>query len=93
MPIKYSVVVSDAEDDKIKDRDIIVTIDYLSEGFDLTQIKMKHEVVQNKLQYLTGLDLIAATDCSKCNSINKFLYSNKEYKQRTIFKNKIRLAY
>ena len=30
---------------KIKDRDIIVTIDYLSEGFDLTQIKMKHEVV------------------------------------------------
>ena len=71
MPIKYSVVVSDAEDDKIKDRDIIVTIDYLSEGFDLTQIKMKHEVVQNKLQYLTGLDLIAATDCSKCHSINK----------------------
>ena len=71
VPIKYSVVVSDAEDDKIKDRDIVVTIDYLSKGFDLTQIQKNHKNIQNKLQYFTGLDLIKATDCSKCHSINK----------------------
>ena len=70
-PFQYSVVVSDAEDDKIKDRDIVVTIDYLSEGFDLTQIQTNHKNIQHKLQYFTGLDLIKDADCRKCHSIKK----------------------
>ena len=71
MPIQYFVDVSDAEDDTIKDRDIVVSIDYLSEDFDLTQIQMRHKNIQNKLQYFTGLDLIKDADCRKCHSINK----------------------
>jgi len=71
VPIEYSVVVIDAENDKIMDRHIIVTIDYLSEDFDLAHIKIKHKNIKNKLQYTAGLDLIQGTDCSKCHSINK----------------------
>lgn len=67
-PIQYEVSVTDREDGKlgkgIAEEDVVLTIDYLPEGEDLTEIAQGHQAGAS-LQ--TGASLIAANNCQSCH--------------------------
>ncbi|MCU0419928.1 MAG: ThuA domain-containing protein [Cyclobacteriaceae bacterium] len=62
-PVPYRVSVNDVEDaGKIADGEVIITFDYLAEGYDLTQIAQGHQRPE-----LPGKALIAQSDCKSCH--------------------------
>jgi cytochrome c len=74
--INYAVKVSDKEDGslvngKLPPSQVAVTIDYLSEGFDLTEIATRQRSVEASIQNVRGLNLINKSDCKACHQINK----------------------
>jgi len=73
--IKYAVKVSDKEDGsldnkKISPSRVAVSIDYLTEGYDLTVIASRQRTVDNSIQYAGGKNLIDKSDCKACHNIN-----------------------
>lgn len=72
----YNVVVNDKEDGsttngKIKPEMVVVTIDYLAEGFDKTFIAQGHRTAEQAVPNLKGLKLIEGSDCKACHSVDK----------------------
>lgn len=73
-PISYTVKVSDKEDGslankKISPAQVAVSIDYLTEGFDLTEIAQSQRSVDASVQFSKAMSLIATSDCKSCHSI------------------------
>lgn len=73
--IKYSVKVSDKEDGslankKIAPSQVAVTIDYLSEGYDLTVIASKQRSVDASVRFASARNMINKSDCNACHNIN-----------------------
>jgi len=68
----YNVDVKDKEDGslsngKIKAEQVIVNIDYLSEGFDKAEIAQGHRTAEQSMSSSRGLRLIQASDCRSCH--------------------------
>jgi cytochrome c len=83
--VKYKVLVTDKEDqDKITESDVVITFDYLAEGYDITQIAMGHQ-----RPALPGKALIAQSDCKSCHLIDTksagpaYREIAKKYKDKT----------
>lgn len=75
--INYSVLVSDKEDgslanQKITPSQVAVSIDYLSEDYDLTEIAQSLQRVDASvsLQSILANQLIDQSDCKSCHSVN-----------------------
>lgn len=70
-PLEYSVSVSDKEDGKmgegITPEQVVVTIDYLAEGFDANEVAMGH---QTAAAFASGYKLMEGSDCSTCHQVN-----------------------
>jgi cytochrome c len=69
----YKVNVKDREDGstengKIKPSDIVVSIDYLSEGFDKTEIVQGHRTAEEATVNTRGMKMIQSLDCKACHS-------------------------
>lgn len=72
----YNVVVEDKEDGtvangKIKPEQVSVNIDYLAEGFDKTVIAQGHRTADQSVKVIKGKQLIDASDCKACHSVDK----------------------
>jgi cytochrome c len=64
--LKYKIMIHDKEDqDKISMETVMVTFDYLADGYDLTQISQGHQRPE-----LPGKTLIAQSDCKSCHLIH-----------------------
>jgi len=69
----YKVKVKDREDGstengKIKPSDIVVSIDYLSEGFDKTEIVQGHRTAEEATINTRGMKMIQSLDCKACHT-------------------------
>ncbi|MEO0899473.1 MAG: ThuA domain-containing protein [Bacteroidota bacterium] len=73
----YQVEVSDTEDgvpgNGITENDVDVTIDYLAEGYDRTEISQEgHQAAPVEIsEFEDGKQLIAGSDCASCHAINE----------------------
>ncbi len=72
--ISYAVSVTDREDGsldnkKIPASQVAVSIDYLSEGFDLTEIAQAQRSVDASVQHARAINLINKSDCKACHAI------------------------
>ena len=68
----YKVKVKDKEDGstdngKIKSSDIVVNIDYLSEGFDKAEIVQGHRTAEEATINTRGMKMIQSFDCKACH--------------------------
>jgi cytochrome c len=73
--INYEVKVSDREDGSLLNKKILpsqvaVSIDYLSEGFDLTEIAQSQRSVDVSVQHARAVNMINKSDCRACHAIN-----------------------
>jgi cytochrome c len=69
----YNVKVKDKEDGstengKIKPSAIVVNIDYLSEGFDKTEIVQGHRTAEEATANTKGMKMIQSLDCKACHT-------------------------
>jgi cytochrome c len=69
----YKVTVKDREDGstengRIKPSDIVVNIDYLSEGFDKAEIVQGHRTAEEATVNTRGMKMIQSLDCKACHS-------------------------
>ncbi len=71
-PMKYQVEVSDKEDGKlgagIDPKKVVITAEYLEEGFDANMVALGH---QEASVMPAGLALMEASDCANCHQMNK----------------------
>jgi cytochrome c len=72
--INYEVNVTDREDGslankKISPSQVAVSIDYLSEGFDLTEIAQSQRSVDVSVQHARAVNMINKSDCRACHAI------------------------
>jgi cytochrome c len=72
--IAYEVKVNDREDGSLQNKKIpasqvAVTIDYLAEGFDLTEITQAQRSVDMSAQYAKAINMINKSDCKACHAI------------------------
>ncbi len=74
--IAYSVRVSDQEDGSLANKRILpsqvsVSINYLSEGYDMTVVAQKQNRQDLGAQFATAKALISKSDCNACHAVNK----------------------
>ncbi len=71
----YEVSVSDKEDGNLNNgiaaEEVSVTIDYLPEGFDKTQIVQGHLAADESARFIQGKTLMENSDCKSCHLIDK----------------------
>ena len=73
--ISYDVKVTDREDGSLQNKKIAasqvaVSIDYLSEGFDLTEIAQSQRSVDVSVQHARAVNMINKSDCRACHAVN-----------------------
>jgi cytochrome c len=89
--INYNVFVSDKEDGslsnkKIAANEVAISIDYLSEGYDLADIAKSQRSVDASVQNAGAIKLIGGSDCNACHKVNapslgpSFMAVAKKYK-------------
>lgn len=73
--IEYKVNIEDTEDGTlgkgIKEEELIVTIDYLEQGFDRTIIAQGHQAILENVKTGAGKALIDDSDCKACHLMNE----------------------
>jgi len=69
-PINYSVAVTDKEDGTVDPKQVAVSIDYASEGFDMAELKQKQSSVDASTKFAVAQAFIAASDCSNCHHVD-----------------------
>ncbi len=71
--LSYAVKVSDQEDGNlssgIKDQDVAFSIDYLAQGYDITQVAQGHQT-SSGLKNMLGKRLIEKSDCKSCHTLD-----------------------
>ena len=72
----YQVIVEDKEDGtlvngSIKAEQVVVNIDYLSEGYDKTVIAQGHRTAEKSIDASRGKTLIDGSDCKACHTVDK----------------------
>jgi cytochrome c len=71
----YKVNVEDKEDGslangKIKPEQVTVSIDFLREGFDKTEIAQGHRTAEASIGNLTGMRMMEKSDCKACHNVD-----------------------
>jgi len=74
--IRYNVSVSDKEDGSLANKRIpasrvSVSVNYLSEGYNMTAIASKQGAVDANAEFAGGMALIAKNDCKACHSVTE----------------------
>jgi cytochrome c len=69
-PFKYAVTVADKEDGKIDPRQVAVSINYVSEGFDLAEVIQQQRSVDASTQFAVAKVLMAKSDCKNCHNVD-----------------------
>jgi cytochrome c len=74
--IAYQVNVVDKEDGSLSNKKILparvsISANYLSEGYNLTDIASKQGSVDASAQYAAAIGLIAKSDCRSCHAVNE----------------------
>ncbi len=74
-PITYAVKVFDKEDGSLADRriaagQVAVSIDYLSQGFDMAEIAQSQRSVDVTAEHAGAIKIISGSDCKACHSLN-----------------------
>ncbi len=74
-PVKYQVKVKDKEDGsmaegKIKPEEVAVTVNYLQQGYDLTQIAQGHQLSSEITGFIVGKRLMDESTCKSCHQLN-----------------------
>jgi len=69
-PINYAISVSDKEDGTVDPKQVAVSIDYASEGFDLAEIKQRQRSVDASTRFAVAQALISKSDCSNCHHLD-----------------------
>ena len=72
-PIQYTVDVQDKEDGsladgRIKPTQIAISVDYVSEGFDLGDIGIGYQRIDASTQYAVARALMSKSDCNNCHN-------------------------
>jgi cytochrome c len=74
-PFSYDVKVDDKEEGSlgngISREEVSVNIDYLPQGYDLTEIAQGHATADAATQFIAGKKLMEASDCKACHFIDK----------------------
>jgi cytochrome c len=74
-PINYNVNVSDKEDGTIgkgiDENQVIITMDYLKEGFDQTEIAQGHQTILTNVKTGEGKKLMNDSDCKACHLMDE----------------------
>lgn len=69
--VSYTLTVSDQEDGQLNAGIATTTVrrsvEYLEQGYDLTEIAQGHQIVEARLNNRAGLALIQAADCASCH--------------------------
>ncbi|TCC97161.1 PQQ-dependent sugar dehydrogenase [Pedobacter hiemivivus] len=73
--IRYAVTVTDKEDGSLTNKRILpsavsVSINYLSEGYDMTVIAQKQNTFDASAQHELAKGLIKKSDCNACHALN-----------------------
>lgn len=73
--IRYAVTVNDKEDGSLANKRILpsqvsVSINYLSEGYDMTVIAQRQQSFDVTAQYAAAKALIRKSDCSACHAVD-----------------------
>jgi cytochrome c len=69
-PLNYAVAVSDKEDGKIDPKQVAVSIDYASEGFDLAVVNQQQRSVDASTRFAVAQAIMSKTDCKNCHNID-----------------------
>jgi cytochrome c len=74
-PINYNVNIKDKEDgtlgNGIDESQVIITMDYLAEGFDKTEIAQGHQTKVTNVKTAEGRKLMDDSDCKACHLMDK----------------------
>lgn len=69
--VAYSLRLTDQEDGEIgagiDPSAVRRTVDYLEQGYDLTEIAQGHQIVEARINNQSGLSLMQASDCASCH--------------------------
>jgi cytochrome c len=69
-PINYDVKVTDKEDGKVDPKQVAVSIDYVSEGFDMAEVTQQQRSVDASTRFAVAAVLMSKSDCRNCHNIN-----------------------
>ncbi len=69
-PFAYDIKVSDKEDGKVDPRQVAVSIDYTSEGFDLAELTQEQRSVDASTRFAVARAMINNVDCNNCHHLD-----------------------
>jgi cytochrome c len=69
-PFSYTVAVTDKEDGKIDPKQVAVSIDYVSEGFDLAEVSQQQRSVDASTRFAVAQALMLKSDCKNCHNVD-----------------------
>ncbi len=69
-PFAYAVAVSDKEDGKVDPKQVAVSIDYASEGFDMAEVQQQQRSVDASTRFAVAQALIKKSDCKNCHNVD-----------------------
>lgn len=69
-PISYAVAVTDKEDGTVDPKQVAVSVDYASEGFDLAEITQQQRSVDASTRFAVAQALIGKSDCKNCHNVD-----------------------
>jgi cytochrome c len=69
-PFGYDIRVADEEDGRIDTRQVAVSIDYTSEGFDYAELIQGQRSVDASTKYAVALAMINKVDCNNCHHLD-----------------------
>ncbi len=73
-PIRYDLKVEDQEDGQlgagIEEANVSRTVEYLEQGYDVTEIAQGHQIVAATISAEAGLRLMEQSDCQSCHKTN-----------------------
>lgn len=69
-PFSYAVAVTDKEDGTVDPKQVAVSIDYASEGFDLAEVTQQQRSVDASTRFAVAQALISKTDCKNCHNVD-----------------------
>ncbi|OOQ61425.1 PQQ-dependent sugar dehydrogenase [Mucilaginibacter pedocola] len=69
-PVVYDVKVADKEDGKVDPKQVAVSVDYVSEGFDMAVVNQQQRSVDASTRFAVAAALIAKSDCKVCHNVN-----------------------
>ncbi len=69
-PFGYDISVHDTEDGKIDSRQVAASIDYVSEGFDYTELIQGQRSVDASTRFAVAKAMINKVDCNNCHHLD-----------------------